>query len=512
MHTSQRFVRLILIWSTLASGTMLAGCTTTPSFSESDAALKHSGVIATSDAYPGSARVAVRWTQEVTPAAQDVIKPRWLTNFSNAVFGRDVSQEILRDKLPTSYASIPVGSLYYAAEFARLLARHIPSQDIVLEPLVLDAKDGKLFYRPLVRNRFPVLTVVNLWDAPPTFSSGMTGWSVVISSAATAGLASPATCGVLLVRPARNLMPSYDASSCPSLESRDTPIPDIVYGFEEQPHDFKMGIPIKSSLPVSPGTAVLLPQAYENFTPAYFKASAADGFDAKKSIENPALENIAKVVADGLARLDPALATQVAFARYVALYDPALSQRWSAHELADGDQARLAVITKLAEAERKWVSAEDGRMVERVLDGSFGKSFRANRLAANTHFERQQAMAWASALSMASAAAVSGTFTGGVGNMQLGNSMAMQAFSNYYASTDQANNSFFEQFGDEISARNQFVSIELSGKLIKLNASNRQKLAEETLAIYRSQFPASKLADRTAGTSSKASTSSKRKK
>lgn len=480
--------RTLLRGVAVAAAALCLGACSTTNFSSMDAAYKQQGTVAAVQPLTGSALVVVRWPQAVTESAQALLKPNWVSRYNDLVWNNPVSIMGF-DGIHDAYQGIPAGSIYYAAEFTRLLGRYIPSADIALEPLILDAENGKLVYRPLVRNRFPARMVVDLWDVPLTHKGSTHGSAQVIASVSTAGLASAKTCGVLAYKPALNIMPAFDAAACPALEARDVPHPDVIYGFAGDSWDYSTPIPTKAGVPLAPDAAVAFPQTYEPFSKAYYEASAAPDFDADGKLRNETLDNLARVVADGLTRIDAAQATRVAFDAYVARYDKPLAERLAARTPAPGDEAKLKLISQLADAERKWVAAQDRALVAKLLDGAYGKSFRAMRLAKEKQGARQQMMSMAGAFAMAGAGMASGAFSGaGAFNAQMGNTMALQAAMQYYSVSGQATTAFYEQFGAEMAAQDRLVQIEIGGKQIGLQADNRARLYEEAGKIYQTAF------------------------
>lgn len=471
----------------LAAGIGLGGCATT-TFTDSDPAYRLQAEPQTLPAaVPGSARVAVRWTQVITPAAQSLLEEHWVPNSNDVIWNNPVSLS-RSDSRPQAYQEIPSDSAYYAAEFARFLGRRIPLADISLEPLILDVENGRFIYKPLVRNRFPAQMVVDLWMAPLTHRNVHPAMQITYS-VATAGLASPATCGVLAFKPVRNIMPAFDAQDCGRYEPRDVPHPDLIYGFATEQSEFSTPIPLKQGVPFSPGLAVGFPPTYETFTSPYLEKSGAAQFDAVKDLSNPTLEELAKDVADGLGRIDPAQATQVAWRHYVAVYDPPLAQRLQSGAMQPTDAGKLQFIAQLADAERAWVGAQDQAVLKTLLDGNFGKSFRATRLAMDKQYQKEQMMGWASAIAMMGtmgAASALGSAGSSMAAMQA-NMQAMQIAAQSMSDSQQASEAFYQQFGAEIAARQQVVEVNYSGTVVKVQAENLGKLYAELTQLYQSR-------------------------
>ncbi|MBR8652538.1 hypothetical protein KDH83_04340 [Achromobacter sp. Marseille-Q0513] len=468
----------------------LGGCTATSFQSSNPAYRLQAEPQDLPAAVPGSARVAVRWTQATTPAAQDLLRQYWVNNYNRVIWNNPlgISES---DSRPQAYQEIAPDSAYYAAEFARLLARRMPAADIVLEPLALDVQDGRYVYRPLVRNRFPAQMVVDLWVAPNTFSAVM-AYMRATFSVSTAGLASAPTCGVLAFQPVSNIMPESGAADCAALEARDVPHPDLIHGFSSSDPKFSASLPLKPGVPLEPGLAVGYPLTYETFTSAYLEKSGEAGFNAGQDLNNPTLEDLAKTVADGLSHIDAALSTQVAWGSYVGLYDPQLAQRLRAGPVPQADMVRLQFIAKLADAERAWVAVQDQAVLERMLDGEFGKSFRATRLAMDKAYNRQQMMGWASMLTMAGAGLASGAL-GGAGSGMAGlqaNMTAMQTAVQYMADAQQSSQAFYQQFGSEMAARQHVAEIDYGGKVVRVQADNLDKLYTELGRLYQARFGA----------------------
>lgn len=467
----------------------LGGCATS-SFQSSDPAYRLQGAPQPLPAaVPGSARVAVRWTQVISPAAQKLLEEHWVGNINDVIWGSPIAMS-KSDARPQAYLEIPPDSAYYAAEFARLLARHVPAADITLEPLALDAQDGRFVYRPLVRHRFPAQMSVDMWITPKTHRNDIRASMQVSYSVSTAGLASPATCGVLAFKPVRNLMPAYRAEDCAALEARDSPHPDPIYGFATDQPEFATPIPLKAGVPFASGQAVGFPPTYEAFTSAYLEQSGAPGFNATRDLGNPTLEELARTVADGLGRIDTTLATRAAWSRYVALYDAPLAQRLPAGPAQGADGERLQFIARLADAERAWVAAQDQAVLKSLLDGDFGKSFRATRLAMDKQYQRQQMMAFASMLTMAGAGLASGALGGAGSSMAAmqANMTAMQTALQFTADTQQSSSAFYSAFGSEIAARQQVSEIDYGGKVVRVQADNLDKLYAELDKLYRTRF------------------------
>lgn len=464
----------------------LAGCAV--SYSNLDSSYKHQGTVAPVKPVPGSALVAVRWPQAISPAAQALLRKNWVVQYNEIITGNPVS--IMRsDGMEDSFMGIPSLSLYYASELTRLLGQYLPADAIVLEPQALDVEDGKLVYRPLVRNRFPVAMVVDLWDPPSPFKRVVWSSTTAEFSVSTSGLAAPKTCGALAFKPKDITRPQFDATRCPDLEARDVPHPDAIYGFATDTVAFDTATPTRPGLPFSPDAAVAFPAAYLKFDMRYLEASARDDFDASRNLSNDMLDNLARAIGDGLGRIDPALATRVAFVGYVNRYDPELAARLRDNTTTQADAAKLKLITQLADAERKWAHAQDKRVVSQVLDGPYGKSFRATRLARQKQADKQEMIGWASALAMAGAGLASGAFAGaGAFNAQLGNTMALQATMQYYSQSEQASNAFYEQFGGELAAQDRMVEVTVGGKTLQLQADNRTRLYEEAGKLYASAF------------------------
>lgn len=466
----------------------LGGCAT-KSFQSSDPAYRlQAEPQSLPAAVPGSARVAVRWTQVISPAAQKLLQEHWVSNYNDVVWNNPMSLSESHSR-PQAYQEIPPDSAYYAAEFARLLARHVPAADITLEPRALDVQDGQFVYKPLVRNRFPTQMTVDMWMAPNAFAT-VQAFMQATYSVSTAGLASPPTCGVLAFKPVRNLMPTFNAQDCGKYEARDTPHPDLIHGFSTDQPKFDMPLPLKQGVPFATGQAVGFPPTYEAFSSAYLEKSGSPQFDASKDLSNATLEELARVVADGLSRIDPALSTQAAWNRYVALYEPSLAQRLQTGQTQPGDTGKLQFIAQLADAERAWVAAQDQAVLKNLLDGEFGKSFRATRLAMDKQYNRQQMMGWASMLTMAGAGLVSGALGGAGSSMAAmqANMTAMQTATQYMADAQQSSDAFYQQFGSEIAARQQVTEINYGGKVVRVQAGNLDKLYAELGQIYRARF------------------------
>lgn len=468
----------------------LAGCASSVSYSQLDSGLKQQGAMAPVAALPGSALVAVRWPQAITPAAQALLEQTWVVQYNELLTGNPVS--IMRsDGVHDSYMGIPALSIYYAAELTRLLSRYVPADAVVLEPQVLDAEDGKLVYRPVVRNRFPVAMVVDLWDPPSPFKRLVWASTATEFSVSTSGLAAPKTCGLLAFKPKDITRPAYDASRCAAMEARDVPHPDAIYGFASETATFDTATPTKATLPFSAEAAVAFPGGHLQFDKRYLEASARDDFDARQALSNDMLDNLARAIADGLGRIDANLATRAALVSYVRQYDAPLAGRLAENTTTTADAARLKLISQLADAERKWVHAQDARVVNQVLDGAYGKSFRATRLAKQKQADKQEMIGWASALAMAGAGLASGAFAGaGAFNAQLGNTMALQATMQYYAQSDQASAAFYNQFGGELAAQDKLIEVTVGGKTLQLQADNRARLYEEAGKLYVSAFAA----------------------
>ncbi len=466
----------------------LAGCSTA-SFQTSDPAYKmQSAPAVLSTRASGSARVAVRWTQIVTPAAQSLLEANWVPRHNDVIYGNSISLDG-SNTLPAAHQSMAADSAYYAAEFTRLLGRRIPAADIVMEPLALDAQDGKFVYKPLVRNRFPAQLVVDLWTVPRTHFSPHP-YATIVYSIATSGLASPATCGVLGFKPSRNVMPAFDKANCVQSEARDVPRPDLIHGFEGKESAFATPLPLKQGVPLQPGLAVAFPQTYEEFTAQYLETSGATGFDAQKNLFNPTLEELSKVVADGLSRIDARSAVLPGWSSYVAIYDAPLAQRLQTGAEQSNDAEKLRFITRLADAERAWVTAQDEAVLKTLLDGNFGKSFRATRFALDQAQTRQTMMSMASMFAMVGtmgAASALGSAGSSVAAMQA-NMAAMQIAAQSLSDQQQSSDAFYRQFGSELAARQQVAEIDVGGKVIQVQADNLNKLYAELDLIYQSRF------------------------
>ena len=189
-------------------------------------------------------------------------------------------------------------------------------------------------------------------------------------SVSTSGLAAPKTCGLLAFKPKDITRPAYDASRCAAMEARDVPHPDAIYGFASETATFDTATPTKTALPFSTEAAVAFPGGHLQFDKRYLEASARDDFDARQALSNDMLDNLARAIADGLGRIDGNLATRAALVSYVRQYDAPLAGRLAENTTTTADAARLKLISQLADAERKWVHAQDARVVNQVLDGA----------------------------------------------------------------------------------------------------------------------------------------------
>ena len=433
----------------------------------------------------GHAWVALRFPVSIDANFAELLKKNWVSS-------RTVDEDF-RD-----YAD---GSIYYAAELYRKLIKYFPAKDVLLEPQYLTVKSGKPQLAPLAESKVPVVLVVNFSNDIADSSNQESLFKIT-----TSGLASPKTCGAVATDLSE--FPAFNEQACLGLSARQGLQPSMWYEKLVNPNLLKTAVPVRKELPFTPNQVTVYPYFYETFDDEHLTASAAPTFKSnEKNSPNRSLELLAAAVRQGISQYDLDKALRVERVRYVAEYDPEMAKRIATlknlnpEDLGNGmspeDRNRLQQIDSLAEVEKHWISETlDKRLADAVIDGPFGKSFRATRLAKQEAADAENrariirgvlAVAGGAAAAGAAAAA-SSTALNAVqmaalqATSQVGVGMALSSAMSNPAS---AQDTFYSHFGAELANRDQGLEVKINNDLIKVKAKDRESLHKELIQKYR---------------------------
>jgi hypothetical protein len=449
----------------------------------------------------GHAWVALRFPVSIDANAAELLKKNWDTKL-------DV------DEIYKKHAD---GSIYYAAELYKKLIKYFPAEDVLLEPQYLTVKSGKPQLAPLAESKVPVFFAVNFSDSVDVnhqhvharyYSSN----PQPLFNITTSGLASPKTCGAVASDLINHAVPHlrfpvFNEQACLSLSARQGLQP-IFWEEHVMPSVPTTSVPVREQLPFTPNQVLEYPRLIEELDDEHLKAAAKPTFKAdEKNSPNRSLELLAAAVRQGISQYDLDKALRVERLRYVADYDPELAKRIATlknlnpEDLANGmspeDRNRLQQIDSLAEAEKHWISETlDKRLADAVINGPFGKSFRATRFAmqeAEDAETRQRIIGRVlgvvgAAAAGAAAGAASSTALNAVqmaalqATSQVGVGMALSSAMSNPAS---AQDTFYSQFGAELAERNQGLEVKINNDLIKVKAKDRESLHKELIQKYR---------------------------
>ncbi|MCD2453594.1 hypothetical protein GO003_024750 [Methylicorpusculum oleiharenae] len=447
---------------------------------------------------PGSALVAIRWPVAMDEKAQTIFEDNYVSGWESYVsalspsigavmiFGKiTIGGWIARAQFDHSaYKKIPEDSTYYAMEFYRQLSKYIPESQILLEPQLLTANSGSLKITSLVVSKIPVSFTVDLYQLPHVTPTPFIDPKIAIK---TGGLASPKTCGAVSSEDSYIKIEKFIESVCKGLSSRNARQPELLdhfYSENERINEFS-DVPVREKLPLTPNELMLFPRIGENFSDEYIVQSAAPTFDSNKNtLQNRAIEIHVQALVDGISRYDLKKATQAGFFEYVAEYDKPLSDKIMLEAIeSEEDQNRIAVITQLADLEKQFITKQDKLIADNILDGAFGKSFRATRLGYLEMVKQEEDASKAQLNSLAMSTVKSGALTGNFNYLEMVTN-SLQSEIQYQSKLSEIEQSFYSQFGADLDARQRFLEVNIAGRTRTINASDRQSLRKELKQIY----------------------------
>jgi len=387
---------------------------------------------------PGSALVVIRWPVAMDDKAQSVFDSTWFSGHDADASARSTAlmamqgfamlislgSKNLIDEVQNNkavYKQIPEASTYYAMELYRQLLKYIPETQIILEPQLLTALSGSFKSIPLTEGKLPVVFAVDILHIP---NISVDPYFLPYFTIATSGLASPKTCGAVASSiNYNNKVEAFMEKECLDLTARNSRKPEYLdhfYSKNEGINKFSE-VPLREQLPLTSNQLMLFPMIGETFSPEYLAQSASPSFDSSKlPLQNQTIEILVKALADGISHYDLKKATQAGLAEYVSGYDKPLSDGLkSGATLSEQEQANFAVVTQLADMEKQWITKQDKLVADNILDGAFGKSFRATRLAYLEMQNQRQQASMAQLDSLAMSTINSGALTGNFNSLAM---------------------------------------------------------------------------------------------
>lgn len=486
--------KLKTLWMLIALLMLITGCSFPILSTEVPSAFLTQSNQTVKNTAPGSALVAIRWPVAIDDNARTMLKAN--VGSGRAARVRKMAPYLYFNDLFCFFCShwlslngafedTPDNSTYYAMELYRAINKHIPENQILLEPQYFTTSDDKLIFSPLNKNVLPVAFVVDISIEDRGASSP---YYEPILTIKTSGNASPLTCGALAESFDVIEVKDFISSDCQKLSSRESRSPNYWdYWFSNKSSELT---PVKTQqkIPLEPNIMIEFPCIYEFPSAEYISVSALPSFNSKTGLKNLSLEIFANALSDGIKHFDLNKATQIGFAEYAGEYDVGLKEKLMSNAtLSKEEQIRVAAITYLAGKEKEWVTAQDKRIADTILDGPFGQSFRATRLAIKDQSERQQQADMAMAMSMVAASANNGLLTGGhhtAAQSIQGLTTAMSILVQHQATIQALENTFYSQFGDEIAMRNQLLEMDFNGQTSHITAKNKEELRNELKRMY----------------------------
>ncbi len=436
--------------------------------------------------------------QRATPEGTAIVAVRWPLAVTEDGWG--LIQEMYEEKMHTSslhpfvadaYRRIPEASTYYALVLYAFLKAYLPPNSVLLEPYVIgvDADGAQLRYQPVFDNLVPAPFAVDVVE-PPQWMTGAHGqylWTMFRASVNPQ--ASPATCGLLASSDFRWTNSSKDNSKvivdddCRSALSRSAPRHTVLDFFSRKTPKFTEEFPHHEEPVLRPNSVLVFPFGGFALPEEYVRRSARTKFVAKTDApENDWLANVARLVAHAAAKWDLESLTRSDRMLYEAQFDKSITQE-------PASALRQQAIRKLAEAEKKWIAAQDEKIAEALLNGKFGKSFRQRRVADMGVNQRAFGNSMARATRMFSAGVSSGLFgaPGAYNPMMLAQGVSAELRS--AAEMSHALQAQVKaELGPEAAVRDQIIQVEIAGLARQINADSRLKLRQQLVQLYAERF------------------------
>lgn len=271
---------------------------------------------------------------------------------------------------------------YLALEFYRILAAKLPEGSVVLAPQEIVAVNGHLIasalndYPPslvevdLFAYRYPIQKL--MFNVPLTFGD----LASPIVSIRTAFQASPTTFGAislneLYMKPAQQELNGFFSGYGEKLPSG---LGMNLVDYLAQPAAGDKDLVVKTSgeLPRPANTLLVIPLQNVAMPQYPIKKEQDHANSPFAAVLNP----YANIVVDALNQLDHYQAGRDKWINYLALYDEELARKQPAVQVDRGEKARLALIGKYAEKERKFLAEVSQRHFKKAYSGVYGQGMR----------------------------------------------------------------------------------------------------------------------------------------
>jgi len=391
----------------------LAGCRTATKYAADTKFKVEKTTVDLSALAPGRIPVEIRWPAAVAPEVLELLAEHATdqtikadgTNFKNYC-----------DKAICNLANLVKTAelnTYYVMELFALIKHDNPDLQVVLTPMIItvdrNSREPRIF--PAQPAKVASSVVINFFEVPDTFDRpSVHSWPNM--NVKVASRYQPASCGYISsMRMGRHV--GGGKAGCVNSPARDEGAFDMIKFFTgdvalEQPWFETTKTPAIGS-----GVSVLFPEWYVFFKDPYVSDSTKPGFVANGStIFLPHIRDYARLSLQVFGSIRWATFGSAEDLDIIKFYDPGLHSRLeSVKPLSEKDDRNVQLIAKLADAEIKWAAAKSDFIADEVLNGPFGRSFRAERRAAlNAQSKYNRAML-GSIVSTIAAGAQSGLFS-----------------------------------------------------------------------------------------------------
>ncbi len=376
-------------------------------------------------------------------------------------------------------------STYYAAEIKELLGTYIDRKNIFLEPFYVDYQKGEFHEKPLLSVNVPTAIAVKVYDFPHSVKSAIGAGPRIFASIRTAGSASPATCGQLLMA-GKHVGTEKSQKPCVQLDARQVPSTEPLHFFGEKKLEVE-NLPQNKDKPIAPGVLLGIGALFQENDDEYLKRSSEASFQATaKSIQGPEVAWLARAAANALRVVDTQAAFDAGFAVYLQDYDAGLASRFAQRALQPGDDRKIAVARKLLDAERDWLASQNAAITDGILNGNYGKSFRQSRWVMAQAYNKAQALEWLSVGAMLVGGFSSGLFGGaGAYNPSMLMMTTLQNEQQFSSMQNQIEQALLESLAPGVEMRSKVVQVSLDGVNTPLSGASHGEIRTQLLALYK---------------------------
>lgn len=465
----------------LTSFMLLTGCSTTVSELSSD---MNPSVTPNSVKIPSNTLLYIQFPMVATEEAKSVLKRNYICNWSDLINHplSTCDESIFTNTFALAFLE---RSTYYAAELKKIFEKYGLKNQIILEPLLIDHDENGFSIRKAQESRISKIAEIQMYDfegiAKEAYGSGYNPKVAVRLREDQ----SPLTCGYVLISPDHLLL--SNVVSCPSDDSRQVSYFNPLDYF----HDDKLvgdNLPRHNKGGITLNSILTVPSLWEKNKSDYLSLTSNEKYQVTPSgIDNSTSDWIARITLVAIEKSNNTEINQASIADYAQNYDMQLAEKVrSGIELSAHEKKQMLVISKLMDAEIGWLSAQNEAVVEGILNGGFGKSFRKDRLLLANAYEQSQTLGLLNIGATLVSGYSSGLF-GGTGEFDPSLLMAMHSRNEQYFSDK------YEKLGEAVMGalapsqkmRETILEITFEETRISLQAGNYRALKDQMKSIYR---------------------------